>query len=114
MDKAKENLGNVIRHARENAGLTQTKLSEALDLGDKTILNIENYRGNPKFDNLYRLVNYLKIPGNALFYPETSGDSSSKELLLLEIHSCSEQEATELLRVVRYMLELLRRQDEPS
>lgn len=111
MDKSKENLGNVIRQARENAGLTQSKLSEALDLGDKTILNIENYRGNPKFDSLYRLVNYLKIPGNALFYPETAKNSSTKELLLIEIRSCNEPEAAELLRVVRYILELLRRPD---
>lgn len=111
MDKAKENLGNVIRQAREQAGLTQSKLSEALDLGDKTILNIENYRGNPKFDSLFRLVNYLKIPGDKLFYPETAGDSSSKKLLLIEIRSCNEMEAAELLRVVRYMLELLRRPD---
>ena len=69
MDKIKQNLGIVVREAREKAGLTQSELSEALGLGDKAILNIENFRGNPKFDSLYPLVNFLKIPGDKLFYP---------------------------------------------
>lgn len=47
MDKIKQNLGIVVREAREKAGLTQSELSEALGLGDKTILNIENFCGNP-------------------------------------------------------------------
>ena len=59
MDKIRENLGIVVREAREKTGLTQSELSEKLGLGDKTILNIENFRGNPKFDSLYPLVNFL-------------------------------------------------------
>ena len=87
MDKIKENLGIVIREAREKAGLTQCELSEELGLGDKTILNIENFRGNPKFDSLYPLVNRLKIPGDRLFYPNVDEDAPNKRQLLLEIQS---------------------------
>lgn len=108
--KIRENLGSVIRKARESAGLTQYELSEELGLDEKTILNIENFRGNPKFDSLYPLVNLLKIPGDQLFYPEIKESETNKQQLLLEIQSCSDREAAELLRVVRYMLELLRRQ----
>lgn len=85
MDKIKENLGIVVREAREKAGLTQYELSEALGLGDKTILNIENFRGNPKFDSLYPLVNFLKIPGDKLFYPDIKENEPNKHQLLLEI-----------------------------
>lgn len=112
MDKMRENLGTVIREAREKAGLTQSQLSEALGLGDKTILNIENYRGNPKFDSLYRLVHYLKIPGDMLFYPDAQKDAPNKELLLIELRSCNDKEAAELLLVVRYMLALMRKSNE--
>lgn len=114
MDKIKENLGIVVRKARENAGLTQYELAEELGLDDKTILNIENFRGNPKFDSLYPLVNLLKIPGDKLFYPDIKENESHKRQLLLEIQSCNDNEAAELLRVVRYMLELLRRQNSDS
>ena len=105
MDKIRENLGIVVREAREKTGLTQSELSEKLGLGDKTILNIENFRGNPKFDSLYPLVNFLKIPGDKLFYPELKDDEPNKHQLLLEIQSCNDREAAELLRVTRYMLE---------
>ena len=114
MDKMKQNLGTVIREAREKAGYTQSELSEKLNLGDKTILNIENFRGNPKFDSLYPLVNLLKIPGDKLFYPELKDDEPNKHQLLLEIQSCTDQEASELLRVFRYMLELLRKKNTDS
>ena len=109
MDKIKQNLGLVIREARENAGLTQSQLSEHLNLGDKTILNIENFRGNPKYDSLHSLVTYLKIPGDRLFYPEIGVDEPNKQQLRLEIETCTDQEAAELLRVVHYMLDVLRR-----
>lgn len=114
MDKIKENLGIVIREAREKAGLTQCELSEELGLGDKTILNIENFRGNPKFDSLYPLVNLLKIPGDKLFYPDIQESSPNKHQLILEIQSCSDAEAAELLRVVHYMLTLLRKNNSDS
>lgn len=114
MDKIRENLGIVVREAREKTGLTQSELSEKLGLGDKTILNIENFRGNPKFDSLYPLVNFLKIPGDKLFYPELKDDEPNKHQLLLEIQSCNDREAAELLRVTRYMLELLRKRNSES
>lgn len=114
MDKIKQNLGIVVREAREKAGLTQSELSEALGLGDKTILNIENFRGNPKFDSLYPLVNFLKIPRNKLFYPGISENEPNKQQLLLEIESCTDQEAAELLRVFRYMLNLFHKTNSDS
>lgn len=109
MDKIKQNLGMVIRQAREDAGLTQSELSEKLSLGDKTILNIENFRGNPKYDSLYSLVTFLKIPGDRLFYPKIAENEPHKHQLQLEIDTCTDQEAEELLRVVHYMLQLLRK-----
>ena len=41
-------LGDVIKKAREEAGLSQLSLSRATGVDNRTILNIENYRGNPE------------------------------------------------------------------
>ena len=109
MDKIKQNLGMVIRDAREKAQLTQSELSEELGLGDKTILNIENYRGNPKFDSLYSLVTYLKIPADRLFYSDIADNEPHKQQLLLEVQTCTDAEAAELLKVFHYMLHILRK-----
>mgnify|MGYP002792902599 CR=1 FL=1 len=49
-------LGTVIRKAREEQGLSQASLAEKLGIDVRTIINIENFRGNPKFEVLYPLI----------------------------------------------------------
>ena len=40
-------LGTVIRKAREEQGMSQASLAEKLGIDVRTIINIENFRGNP-------------------------------------------------------------------
>ena len=61
MQDIKQNLANAVREARTELGLSQEKLAEILNLDQRTILNIEAGRGNPKFEKLYPLITYLKI-----------------------------------------------------
>ncbi len=51
--------------------LISVSLAEILGLDTHTILNIEAGRGNPKFDKLYPLITYLKIPSDTIFYPNS-------------------------------------------
>ena len=41
-------LGDTVKKARKRLGLTQLKAAEICSIDSRTILNIENYRGNPK------------------------------------------------------------------
>ena len=72
-------LGTVIRKAREEQGLSQASLAEKLGIDVRTIINIENFRGNPKFEVLYPLITTLRIPADRIFYPgsDAIGDASS-------------------------------------
>ena len=88
-------LGTVIRKAREEQGMSQASLAEKLGIDVRTIINIENFRGNPKFEVLYPLVTTLRIPADRIFYPE--------------LHSLSEKEALELLPVIRCLAEMMRK-----
>ena len=45
-----KNLAKVVRAAREEAHLSQAALAEQIGCDERTILNIENDRGNPKFE----------------------------------------------------------------
>lgn len=110
----KENLAVAVREARTELGLSQEKLAEALGFDNRTILNIEAGRGNPVFENLYLLVTYLKIPANKIFYPETDDTTQNRQKLLALLMDCTEQEADALLPMVRYMLDLLRKQQNPT
>lgn len=114
MHDIKQILANAVREARTELGLSQEKLAEILNLDQRTILNIEAGRGNPKFEKLYPLITYLKIPAEKIFYPETTSPSPSLQKILTELNGCSEEEAADLLPMMRYLLALIRKQDPPS
>lgn len=41
-------LGDAIKRAHGKSGLTQSEVADAADIDVRTVLNIENYKGNPK------------------------------------------------------------------
>ena len=109
MQDIKQNLASAVREARTELGLSQEKLAEILNLDQRTILNIEAGRGNPKFEKLYPLITYLKIPANKIFYPDNGNTHLNLQKLTMELSDCSEDEAKELLPAVRYLLNLMRK-----
>ncbi|MGN0410688.1 MAG: helix-turn-helix transcriptional regulator [Candidatus Fimousia sp.] len=113
MHNYKQALANAVREYRMELGLSQEKLAEILNLDQRTILNIEAGRGNPKFEVLYPLITYLKIPSDRIFYPNKENQSPSLQKLLATLNDCTEQEAHDLLPMIRYILDLLRGQDSP-
>lgn len=102
-----KNLGTVIRKAREEQGLSQAFLAEKLGIDVRTIINIENFRGNPKFEVLYPLVTTLRIPADRIFYPGSDSSDESKKQLSQELNRLSEKEARDLLPVIRCLIEML-------
>lgn len=82
MQDIKQNLANAVREARTELGLSQEKLAEILNLDQRTILNIEAGRGNPKFEKLYPLITYLKIPADKIFYPDSNDQKPNLQKLL--------------------------------
>ena len=113
MQDIKQNLANAVREYRTELGLSQERLAENLNLDQRTILNIEAGRGNPKFEVLYPLITYLKILADRIFYPYKDISPSLQKLLTL-LNDCTEQEAHDLIPMVRYLLDLMRKQDHPT
>lgn len=71
LDYAKPLADTVKRQRLENK-LTQGQVADMIDVDPRTIMNIENYRGNPKLEILFPLVRALrqceKISVNKRFY----------------------------------------------
>lgn len=109
MNDAKQRLADEVREARKELGLSQERLAEILSDDSRTILNIEAGRGNPKFETLYSLITYLKIPANKIFDSEYKDDTPNRQKLLSLLKDCTEQEAEFLIPVIRCLLDLLRR-----
>lgn len=101
-------LGDVIKKAREKTGLSQIEAGRAIGIDNRTILNIENYRGNPRFCNIYPIIRFFKIDPRLIFYPELHEESPALSKLQALISECTEEEATAVYPVVQSAIEMLR------
>ena len=101
-------LGDTVKRAREKQELTQAQVADSIDIDMRTVLNIENYKGNPKMEILFPLIRVLRIDPNEIFYPERQHEPSETKQLRFLIESCSEQEAKTLIPVIEAVLSALR------
>lgn len=101
-------LGDAVRNARKAQGLTQHDVANLINVDVRTILNIENYRGNPKMQVLFPLIRSLKIDPLEVFYPEAKNDIGKHRVLSLILADCNEQEAEVLWEISETVLAVLR------
>ena len=107
-------LGEIIKRERVHAGLTQMQVAEALHIDVRTLLNIENHRGNPKFEILLELIRFFKIDANTIFYSEQPDATSAQQKLRLLIGGIAEKDAETLLPVIESVLKALHANDVPA
>ena len=101
-------LGNVVKQARLGQKLTQLEVAERIQADERTILNIEHYKGNPKLEILWSLIRALGIDANTVFYPEKAHESSDMKRLQLLLNGCSDEELTLLLSICESVLDAFR------
>lgn len=101
-------LGDVVKRARGELDLTQAQVASRIDKDTRTVMNIENYKGNPKLEVLFPLVRVLKIDPREIFHPEIQRESPAIRQLRFLIEDCSEQEAATLIPIIESVLSALR------
>ena len=101
-------LGDAVKRARGKLGLTQNEVADMADVDVRTVLNIENYKGNPKLEVLYPLIRSLKIDAREIFYPEMQRESPALRQLRLLVEDCSEDEAATIIPVLQSVISALR------
>ena len=106
-----EILGDVVKKARLELKLTQNAVADRVDVDVRTVLNIENYKANPKMEVLYPLIRALRIDARTIFNPELQRETPALQQLRLMIEECSEQEAEALIPVVESVIAALRTKD---
>lgn len=104
-------LGDAVHRARTSLGLTQAQAADRANVDPRTVLNIENYKGNPKLAVLFPLVRALHMDPNEFFYPESATDRTNVQQLHIMIESCSDQEAAALIPIIDDIIKALRNQD---
>ena len=101
-------LGNAVKQARLGLKLTQLEVADRIQADERTILNIEHHKGNPKLEILWPLLRALKIDANTVFYPERSLESNDMIRLLILLADCNEDEIKLLLPICESVLDAFR------
>lgn len=104
-------LGDAVKRARSELGLTQNQVADKIDVDVRTVMNIENYKGNPKMEILFPLIRALNIDSREIFHPETQLENPAIRSLRFLIDQCSEEEAAALIPVIESILAALRAKD---
>ena len=107
MSKHTEILGDIVKKKRLELGLTQSEVAEMIDVDNRTILHIENHKGNPKWEILYPLVRALEIDPSALFYPELDNHHDEIARFNLLLSKCSAEELQMLYPICQTILAAL-------
>lgn len=84
-------VGSILKAARESKGITQAALAEATGTVERTIMDIENAKRQPSFENLYKIVNVLDLPSDHIFRPEKVGYTLEQEQVMRAVQACDEQ-----------------------
>ena len=101
-------LGDTVKQARKELDYTQSYVADKIDIDTRTLINIENHKGNPTMEILYPLIRTLKINPNDIFYPELQRTTTALYRARLILEDCSEQEAQTLIPVIEAVLSALR------
>lgn len=109
-----QSLGECIKRARITKGMTQIQLAERIGVDQRTIINIENYRGNPKFEVLFPLIRELDIDPWEVFYPEKDSGAEAMRQLRIILRECTEGEIDSLLPICRAALDVIKAKDSLS
>lgn len=102
-------LGDAVKRARGKMNLTQSEVANVINKDPRTVLNIENYKGNPKMEVLYPLIRTLQIDAREIFNPEMARESPSIEQLRMFVDQCSEHEAEVILPILQAALAAIRK-----
>lgn len=108
MQECSQQLADAIKKARLELGLTQEQVAEKSGTDVRTIINMEQGRGNPKLETLFPLIHALKMDAREIFDVTAKLDAPSIRHLRLLIDECSEEEAATLLPVTEAVLTALR------
>ena len=86
-----ETLGDIIKSARQQNGITIEALADKVNITERYLYRIENEGKKPSYNVLYKLIRELSISPDSIFYPEKTAKDSELENLLRMLSKCDER-----------------------
>ncbi|MCI8363070.1 MAG: helix-turn-helix transcriptional regulator [Clostridia bacterium] len=88
---AKKLLGDAVKEERLRRNLSQNALAEMVHVSLRTISDIENYNGNPRFENLCLLVSFLNLPIETVMKGKAETMDSTMKQIIAELDQCPDE-----------------------
>jgi transcriptional regulator with XRE-family HTH domain len=107
MPDFRSSLAQSVRTARTQRHLTQEQLAGLIGIEKRTIIKIENGKGNPTMEVLFPLIRVLEIDPWEIFFPDLAQSSPSYRKLQLLLKDCDDDEIESLLDVIKSVLDVL-------
>ena len=107
-----ESLSKVVKKARMNKSLSQEALAEQLSIDKRTIIRIENGKGNPNMRTVFSLVRALEINPIEIFYPELGSGEDISDAVRVMLFPCNRKDRDMVLEIVRDMVITINRHRE--
>jgi DNA-binding XRE family transcriptional regulator len=104
-------MGNTLRSAREEKGLTQAQLAKAADVSLRTIIAIEKGDRNPTFEVLFPLIHALGISADQIFYPDAAPLTAEQDQFMRDLLDCDEKTQRIVIPTLRSLTWALRQDD---
>lgn len=105
MKKTMNIFGQIMKDARQAAGLTQDDLAEQSGITTRYILAIENENRQPSMKVLFKLIRALKISADTIFYPEIQHADKKREHIVHMIQLCDERDLQVVMATVKALLD---------
>jgi len=105
LNSAPDMLGEVIRIARERAGMSRSELAEKIGKTARTIMYIENNQQKPRYEVLFQLVRILFIRTDEIFYPELAHKNQDIHQINVQLLQCDKKSLQVVLATLIALLE---------
>lgn len=97
-------LGDAVKKERLRRDLSQNALAEQAHLSLRTVSDIENYHGNPRFESLCLLASFLNLSVDAVIFNKTEPMDSTMKQIIAELEQCSDETKRLALGTLRGLL----------
>ena len=106
-EQLKQNIGLRVKTARQQQGMTQAQLAEAIDKAFETISNIERGKTAPNFSTLYDIASVLGLPMREFFDVDEEHLTDARQGLLMQINTMISQMDDRQLNLLRKLGQVL-------
>lgn len=100
-----ESLGDIIKYYRERSDYTVEELANKIGITERYLYRIENEGKIPSYNILYRIIRYLSISPDIIFYPEKRNNNLSKTSIFQLLSECNEHE----ISIVEYFIKCIKK-----